>query len=327
MWLGIAKEKSYLADLKRNPNANDYFTSSYKRFFKNISDNNSYEEKFYNIHIVEDGSIANVSFDYSFWKNNNKQNWGRESWGLIKTGNQWKICSVIFSYEYENINPQDAEVETNIHNSLLVKQMANELLNIAQLPSLSIAIRKKNEIIFAEGFGYADLEKKIPVTANTQFRAASTSKVITVTGLAKMMQDGIIDIEAEVQKYVPHYPLKAYPITLKQLAGNILGMPHYLNTDKLENKFYSSTKNALSVFSHHPLLFKPQTKYSYSSAGFVLLSAAMEGASGVNFISYLQDKVFNPLGMKSTEPDMGKYKLMPHLTTYYEKKTMPTLPF
>lgn len=321
LWLGIAKEKTYLADLKRNPNVKDYFTSSYKRFFKSISDsNNIYEEKFYNIQIAEDGSIADVSFDYSFWKNNNKQNWGKESWGLIKTGNQWKICSVIFSYEYENIYPQDPEVETNRNNSQLVKQMANELLNIAQLPGLSISIRKKNEIIFAEGFGYADLEKKIPVTANTQFRAASTSKVITVTGLAKMMQDGIIDIEAEVQKYVPHYPLKAYPITLKQLAGNISGMPHYLNTDKLEDKFYSNTKDALSVFSHHPLLFKPQTKYSYSSAGFVLLSAAMEGASGVNFISYLQDKVFNPSGMKSTEPDMGKYKLMPHLTTYYEKK-------
>ncbi len=111
LWLGIAKEKSYLVDLKSNPNANDYYTSSYKKFFKNISDKNiSYEEKFYNIQIVEDGSIADVSFDYTFWKNNNKQNWGKESWGLIKTGNQWKICSVIFSYEYENINQQDSEV-------------------------------------------------------------------------------------------------------------------------------------------------------------------------------------------------------------------------
>lgn len=129
---------------------------------------------------------------------------------------------------------------------------------------------------------------------------------MTATGLAKMMQDNLIDIEAEVQKYVPYYPLKDYPITLKQLAGNISGMPHYLISDKIENRFYPSIKDALTVFSHHKLLFKPQEKYSYSSAGFVLLSAAMEGASGVNFLSYLQDKVFNPLEMKSTEPDMGK---------------------
>lgn len=204
--------------------------------------------------------------------------------------------------------------------SNLVRKMANELLRIANLPGLSVAIRKKDKIVFAEGFGYADLEIKIPVMTTTQFRAASASKTMTVTGLAKMMQDGIIDIESEVQKYVPNYPIKEYPITLKQLAGNISGMPHYLNSDKIENRFYSSIKDALTVFSHQKLLFKPQTKYSYSSAGFVLLSTAMEGASGVNFIDYLQDKVFNPLGMKSTEPDMGKYRLMPNLTKYYEKQ-------
>jgi serine beta-lactamase-like protein LACTB, mitochondrial len=321
LWLGTAKEKTYQDDLKRNSKAKNYFTSSYKSFFKSILDSNNYEEKFYNTEISEDGHIAIVGFDYSFWENGKKINWGKESWGLIKTANVWKICSVIFSVEYENINPENAKNDKYIAESNRTRQMANQLLSVANLPGLSIAIRKKNEIIFAEGFGYSDLERKIPVTSNTQFRAASTSKVITVTGLAKMMQDGVINIDAEVQKYVPHYPLKEYPITLKQLAGNISGMPHYLDSDKLENKFYSNTKDALTVFSHHKLLFKPQTKYSYSSAGFVLLSAAMEGASGVNFLDYLQDKVFNPLGMKSTEPDMGKYKLMPNLTKYYEKKS------
>jgi serine beta-lactamase-like protein LACTB, mitochondrial len=321
LWLGTAKEKTYQDDLKRNSKAKNYFTSSYKSFFKSILDSNNYEEKFYNTEISEDGHIAIVGFDYSFWENGKKINWGKESWGLIKTANVWKICSVIFSVEYENINPENAKKDKYIAESNRTRQMANQLLSVANLPGLSIAIRKKNEIIFAEGFGYSDLERKIPVTSNTQFRAASTSKVITVTGLAKMMQDGVINIDAEVQKYVPHYPLKEYPITLKQLAGNISGMPHYLDSDKLENKFYSNTKDALTVFSHHKLLFKPQTKYSYSSAGFVLLSAAMEGASGVNFLDYLQDKVFNPLGMKSTEPDMGKYKLMPNLTKYYEKKS------
>lgn len=321
LWLGTVKEKTYKDDLKRNAKAKDYFKSTYKGFFNSISDiGDNFQEKFHNVQITEDGSIAEVNFDYSFWENNTKINWGKESWGLIKTDNQWKICSVIFSVEYENINPQNTIIETNVNESQLVKQMANELLNVAKLPGLSIAIRKKNEIIFKEGFGFADLENQIPVTVNTQFRAASTSKVITVTGLAKMMQEGVIDVEAEVQKYIPDYPLKGYSITLKQLAGNTSGMPHYLDDDKLEDKYYSSIKDALNVFSHHKLLFKPQSKYSYSSAGFVLLSAAMENSSGVNFLTYLQDKVFNPLGMKSTEPDMGKYKLMPNLTKYYEKQ-------
>lgn len=106
LWLGTVKEKTYQDDLKRNPKAKDYFKSNYKSFFKSIADKNKYEEKFYNIQITEDGNIAVVNFDYSFWENDVKINWGKESWGLIKTQNQWKICSVLFSVEYEKFNPE-----------------------------------------------------------------------------------------------------------------------------------------------------------------------------------------------------------------------------
>ncbi len=319
-WVGVYKKETYKELLKRDGTIKNYEVSDYKTWFRGITTPPIRREDFRNIHLVEDGSIASVTFDYSFWRENKKRNWGKEFWQLIKENEEWKIASVIFSIELEIYKPE-FEVDADTEASSLVRKMATELLNVTGLPGLSIAIRKKDKILFAEGFGYADLEKKTPVTPNTQFRAASTSKAITVTGLAKMIQDGIIDIDAEVQQYVPDYPIKEYPITLKQLAGNISGMPHYLDTDKFVNRYYSSTKDALTVFSHHKLLFKPQTNYNYSSAGFVLLSAAMERASGVNFLEYLQDKVFNPLGMKSTEYDMGKYKLMPNLTTYYTKQS------
>ncbi len=321
-WIGVYRETTQNQRQKKDSLVLNYKISDYKTWFRSISSKiDPRREDFSNIQIIEDGSIASVTFDYSFWANNKKGNWGKEFWHLIKEGKEWKIASVIFSIELEIYKPEfDITSNANTQASNLVRRMANELLSVANLPGLSIAIRKKNEILFAEGFGFSDMENRTPVTAITQFRAASTSKVMTVTGLAKMMQDGIIDIDAAVQKYVPHYPIKDYPITLKQLAGNISGMPHYLESDKLENKFYSNTKDALTVFSHHKLLSKPQTQYSYSSAGFILLSAAMEGASGVNFIDYLQDKVFIPLGMKSTEPDMVKHRLMPNLTKYYEKQ-------
>ncbi|SFH20605.1 serine hydrolase [Pedobacter insulae] len=322
-WVGVYAEVTQIQRQKKDSSALNYKISDYKTWFRNITSKvEPRREDFTNIQIIEDGNIASVTFDYSFWVNEKKGNWGKEFWHLIKESGEWKIASVIFSMELEMYKPEfEITNNANVEASNLVRKMANELLNVAKLPGLSIAIRKKNEIIFAEGFGYSDTKRKIPITSNTQFRAASTSKAIAVTGLAVMMQEGVIDIDAEVQKYVPSYPFKEYPITLKQLAGNISGMPHYLGSDKLENRFYVSTKDALTVFSHHKLLFKPQTKYSYSSAGFVLLSAAMEGASGINFLDYLQDKVFNPMGMKSTEPDMGKYRVMPNLTNYYEKKS------
>jgi CubicO group peptidase (beta-lactamase class C family) len=320
-WVGVYKETTQKERLKKDSLSLNYKISDYKTWFKNVCKPEPRREDFSNIEIIEDGSVASVTFDYSFWVNNKKGNWGKEFWHLVNEKGSWKIASVIFSIELE-IYKTDPQSERNMANisSNLVKKMANELLSVAKLPGLSIAIRKKDEIIFAQGFGYSDMENKTLVTPLTQFRAASTSKVMTVTGLARMLQDGIIDIEAQIQKYIPNYPVKEFPITLKQLAGNISGMPHYLNSDKNEKRYYSTVKEALNIFSHHKLLFKPQTKYSYSSAGFVLLSAAMEGASGVPFINYLQDKVFNPLGMKSTEPDMTQYRLMPNLTKFYEKQ-------
>lgn len=320
-WVGVYKSISQQERIKKDSLALNYEIADYKSWFRNVCKPGIRREDFQNIQIIQDGSIASVTFDYSFWVNGIKGNWGKEFWHLINESGTWKIASVIFSIELEVYKKEFEITENgNTESAGLVRKMAKELMTVAQLPGLSVAIRKNDKIVFAEGFGYANIEKKLPVSSTTQFRAASTSKVITVTGLAKMMQDGIIDIDAEVQKYVPQYPLKQYPITLKQLAGNISGMPHYLSDDKLEHRFYPTIKDALNVFSHHKLLFKPQTKYSYSSAGFVLLSAAMEGASGVNFLYYLQDKVFNPLGMKSTEPDLGKYKLMPSLTKYYKKQ-------
>lgn len=320
-WVGVYREITQKERIKKDNSALNYKIADYKTWFRNVCKPGPRREDFHNIEIIEDGSIASVTFDYSFWVNGKKGNWGREFWHLVNENGNWKIASVVFSIELE-IYKGEIQNAQNSENSqsILVRKLANELLSVAELPGMSIAIRKKDEIIFAEGFGYSDVEKKIPVTNLTQFRGASTSKVMTTTALARMIQDGLIDIDAPVQKYVPDYPIKEYPITLKQLAGNISGMPHYLNSDRNEKRYYPTIQDALNIFSHHKLLFKPQTKYSYSSAGFVLLSAAMEGASGIRFLDYLQDNVFNPLSMKSTEPDMTQYRVMPNLTRFYKKQ-------
>jgi len=319
-WVGVYKEITQKERLKKDSLSVNYKISDYKTWFRNVCKPEPRREDFNNIEIIEDGSIASVTFDYSFWVNNKKGNWGKEFWHLVKEKDNWKIASVIFSLEFENINPEpNQQIDIDNSSAPFVRNMASELLKIANLPGFSIAIRKKDSIVFAEGFGYADIEKKIPVTTVTQFRAASTSKVIAATGLGILIQDGLIDINASIEKYVPYFPKKDYAITVKQLAGHIAGMPHYTDTDKQEDRFYSSVKDALTVFSHQKLIEAPETKYSYSSHGYTLLSAAMEGASGVKYLDYLQDKVLNPLSMKSTEVDMRQYKLIPNLSKIYEQ--------
>ena len=104
VWIGVIKKTTHEVMLKKEPTRKNYFESSYKKFYRLLSD--ASEEKFYNIDIKEDGSIAAVTFDYSFWKSKIKANWGTESWGLVKVNGNWKITSVLFSLESEKINPE-----------------------------------------------------------------------------------------------------------------------------------------------------------------------------------------------------------------------------
>ncbi|MGL5892814.1 MAG: hypothetical protein ACRC3B_23170 [Bacteroidia bacterium] len=103
VWVGVSKPKTYQDDLKKNSADKGYFSSNYKQFCRSICDKNAYEEKFCNIEITNDDGIASVMFDYSFWENQKKMNWGKESWALVKVNGQWKITSVIFSLEMENV--------------------------------------------------------------------------------------------------------------------------------------------------------------------------------------------------------------------------------
>lgn len=106
VWAGVFRDSTQASRLKKDPAKKDFFSSDYKSFYRSIADDATEEEKFYNIQIVTDGNIASVTFDYSYWEKKVKTNWGKESWGLVKTGNQWKITSVIFSYESEAINKE-----------------------------------------------------------------------------------------------------------------------------------------------------------------------------------------------------------------------------
>lgn len=108
VWIGVYKEKSQQKRVEKNAalKNKNFDADDYKTFFQGILGDKNVEEKFYNIVIEEDVSIASVSFDYSFWAAGKRTNWGKESWGLIKAGGQWKITSVIYSVEFEKVEKE-----------------------------------------------------------------------------------------------------------------------------------------------------------------------------------------------------------------------------
>ncbi len=115
VWIGIYKEKSQQRRVQQNSAVKDFKSGSYKNFYQNLGKNA--EEKFYNVVIEEDGYVASITFDYSFWANGKKGNWGKESWGLIKTNGKWKITSVIYSIELETVVKEPQHIQNKEQKS------------------------------------------------------------------------------------------------------------------------------------------------------------------------------------------------------------------
>jgi serine beta-lactamase-like protein LACTB, mitochondrial len=188
------------------------------------------------------------------------------------------------------------------------------------IPGLAIAVALNGEIVWSEAFGYADLEGKVRATPATQFRIGSVSKPITAAAVARLVEEGKLDLDAPVQRYVPSFPNKGRPITTRQLAGHLAGIRHYRGDEFLLNRRFSSVSEALEIFKDDSLLHAPGTRYSYSSYGWNLISAVVEGAAGEAFLAHVHRRVFAPLRLTSTAPDKND-SLIPGRTRFYERAT------
>ena len=192
-----------------------------------------------------------------------------------------------------------------------------DLMREQNIPGLSVAVMEKGEIIWSEGFGYADLEQRVPLTPLTKMRIGSVAKPITAAGMAILMEEGKLDIDAPIQQYVPSFPEKSHPITTRQLAGHLAGIRHYRGEEMLSSRYYPTVLDGLDIFKDDPLQSPPGERYSYSSYGWNLVSAVLEGASDEPFLSFMRRRVFDPIGMRHTHAEHMD-SLIAFRTRYYD---------
>ncbi len=171
------------------------------------------------------------------------------------------------------------------------------------IPALSIAIVADNQLRWQRGYGMADVENFVPAKAGTVYRTASVAKPITATAVMQLVERGKLDLDAPIQKYVPSFPTKRWPITTRELLGHLSGIRNYKGNEFDNTRFYSSLTEALSIFKDDPLEFEPGTKFSYTVYGYTLLGAVIEGASGMSYTDYMRENIFKPANMNHTQAD------------------------
>jgi serine beta-lactamase-like protein LACTB, mitochondrial len=182
------------------------------------------------------------------------------------------------------------------------RRLARAVIVGDELPGLSLAVAVDGEIVWAEGFGWADVESRTPMTPVTRFRLGALSKPVTAVGAAALHDRGRLDLDAPVQQYVPAYPQKQWTVTTRQLMSDVAGVHRIRgdNNDAMPTAHCGSLDEAVALLTEDPLLFEPGTQHRYSIWGWVLVSAAVEGASGEPFNRFMARQVFAPLGMERT---------------------------
>lgn len=190
----------------------------------------------------------------------------------------------------------------------------------SRVPGLAVAVAWEGKIVWSEGFGYTDVDKKTLVSATTtRFRIASVSKPLTTAGLMLLVDRGLLDLDAPVQMYLPEYPVKPEgEITSRQLAGHLAGIRHYRWLEAFRNEEFPSVQAGLAIFKDDRLVSPPGAEFHYSTYGYSLLSAVMEAAAKREFLEFMQAEVFGALGMSHTGPDHAAVS-DPNVTQFYKK--------
>ncbi|MGQ9560314.1 MAG: serine hydrolase [Candidatus Oleimicrobiaceae bacterium] len=183
------------------------------------------------------------------------------------------------------------------------RAFVQQQMTIDGIPGLSVGFAE-GDFQWAEGFGYADVENRTPATPHTSYRLASNTKSMTAVAILQLADEGRVELDAEVQRYVPYFPRKPWPVTVRQLLGHLGGISHYRNYQREGHiKEHKDTREAIAIFADFDLVAEPGTRYHYSSYGYNLLGAVIEGAAKQRYGDYLYLHLWQPLGMGDTRMD------------------------
>ena len=183
---------------------------------------------------------------------------------------------------------------------------ARDLVREGHLPGVSVAVGQGSTVVYAEAFGWADLSREVLATPTTLYPVGSISKSMTATAAGLLWERGRLDFDAPIQKYLPDFPEKRWPITTGQLMGHIAGVIRSGGiAEALRRERCDNARAAAADVVKDTLLFEPGTQWRYSNYGYQLVGAVVEAAAGEPYLEFMDREVFTPAGMERTVPDLG----------------------
>lgn len=199
------------------------------------------------------------------------------------------------------------------------QQVARTSLAAQNLPGVSVAVGVAGDTVWAEGFGFADLDTHAPIAPETQFKLAEVSMPLTSAAVGLLLEKHRLKLDDVIQMYVPAFPEKQWPVTLRQLMAHTSGMRTDAGDEEPIAARCDRTLDGLERFAERPLLFEPGTRFRPSTYGWILVSAAVEAAAGEPFFTFMRTRIFEPLRMSATRPDSTAERIADRATLYYPR--------
>lgn len=186
-------------------------------------------------------------------------------------------------------------------NTETLQRYLEQVIKETGAPSLSAAVAIDGKLVASAASGYADKKKSLRATPLTQYRTASIAKVISTTAFMTLIESGQVSLSDNIQKYLPYFPKKKWKITIEHLLTHTSGIRAYKFGEYGSNNHYNSLEESSRVFRNDPLLFKPGTRYHYTTYGINLIQGVIEQVTKNKVSDFLQDALFVPAHMSHSE--------------------------
>jgi len=224
-------------------------------------------------------------------------------------------CSILLSSGFSQ-SPQISESKIKSLDSLF------RLTFPATEPGAIILMAQDGKPFFRKAYGMANIELPTPMNTDHKMGIGSISKQFTATAILLLQQDGKLQVDDDIRKYLPQYNTWGKTITIRQILSHTSGIPSYTELpgfDTLADKKISNSR-LIRFFESAPLIFEPGTDWSYSNSGFVLAGVIVEKLTGMPFNDFVRERILKKLNMTETAFGSSDYAL-PGKTAEYGGNT------
>ncbi|MDP9191045.1 MAG: beta-lactamase family protein [Acidobacteriota bacterium] len=181
------------------------------------------------------------------------------------------------------------------------------------VPGASLLVIRDGSPIVRRAYGLADVENGLQTTPATNYRLASVTKQFTATAIRRLAEEGKLTIDDRVRQWLPSLPASVDTITIRQLLTHTSGLIDYEDVMVPDTTKQIHDADVLHLLENQTeTYFAPGASYRYSNSGYALLALIVERASGMTFASYLQQRVFAPIGMDNTVAFEENISTVPH---------------